>query len=112
MAKVFYASAKANLSVVGVLSGLTTGTADITLTSQEIADAGILQFATGHASNECYLPAIKGKVLTIVGAAGAAVLLEAVGGTTVTTVAAGKTAIIACVDGTDYIRITADNPAA
>lgn len=108
MAKAFYASPKANLSVVGVLSGLTTGAGDITLSAQETADAGILQFATGHATNTCIIPVIKGKQITVIGAAGAAVLLKAVGGTTVTTVAAGKTARLVCYDGVDYARLSAD----
>jgi len=94
-------------SAVGINQALSTNAA-FTMTRSDLNDVGILEFTTGHASNVCTLPLIKGKQIIVVNNhASLAVLVKGAGGSTTTTIAATKKAILYC-NGTEYVRVTAD----
>lgn len=82
---------------------------DVTLTSQEGADTGIIE-ATPTASKSIIFPAaIEGKMVIVHNKADATYTITVKVGASGTgvTVAATKSAILRC-SGTDFVRVTAD----
>ena len=94
-------------SVFSTLSIASTG-ADTTLTTQQAADATVIDITLTAAKSIIFPKAIPGKVVIIrnLTAATHGVTVKVTGATGIA-VAAAKAAVLVCTD-TDFVRVTAD----